>query len=122
MHNWPIFRTFALLTLSPRCSYAAVSGEAVYQKRCASCHDGGNDTAPPRDALKQLSSARILRTLNFGVMINVAYVLSHEEREAVAKYLGCRKGRFRVAREGVLLGSNGEHRRVAQSGVERLGA
>jgi hypothetical protein len=67
---------------------AAVSGEAVYQKRCASCHDGGNETAPPRDTLKQLSVSRILRTLDFGVMINVAYVLNREEREAVAKYLG----------------------------------
>ncbi len=67
---------------------AAVSGEAVYQKRCASCHDSANESAPPKEALKQLSVARILRTLNFGVMINVAYVLSNEEREAVAKYLG----------------------------------
>jgi polyvinyl alcohol dehydrogenase (cytochrome) len=32
--------------------------------------------------------ARILRTLDFGVMINVAYVLSREEREEVAKFLG----------------------------------
>jgi polyvinyl alcohol dehydrogenase (cytochrome) len=35
-----------------------------------------------------LSVARILRTLDFGVMINVAYVLTRDEREAVAKYLG----------------------------------
>jgi polyvinyl alcohol dehydrogenase (cytochrome) len=67
---------------------AAVSGEAVYQKRCASCHDGASERAPTRDALKQLSVARVLRTLDFGVMINVAYVLSREEREAVARFLG----------------------------------
>lgn len=67
---------------------AAVSGEAVYQKRCASCHDSANESAPPKEALQQLSVARIVRTLNFGVMVNVAYVLSSEEREAVAKYLG----------------------------------
>ena len=94
MLHWPIFRTLALLTFISTLSYAAVSGEAVYQKRCAACHDGGNDTAPPRDTLKQLSAARILRTLNFGVMINVAYVLSHEERDAVAKYLGVEKDDF----------------------------
>src|SRR5579883_2692782 len=67
---------------------AAVSGEAVYQKRCSGCHDSGGERTPTRDALKQLSVSRILRTLNFGVMINVAYPLSNEEREAVAKYLG----------------------------------
>ena len=70
---------------------AAVSGEAVYQKRCASCHDGASDRTPPRDALKQLSVARILRTLDFGVMINIAYVLTREEREAVANYLGVQR-------------------------------
>jgi polyvinyl alcohol dehydrogenase (cytochrome) len=73
---------------------AAVSGEAVYQRRCASCHDSGAERTPPRDALKQLSVARILRTLDFGVMINIAYVLNREERDAVANFLG-------VAREDV---------------------
>jgi polyvinyl alcohol dehydrogenase (cytochrome) len=78
---------FALIVLSLPAS-AAVSGEAVYQKRCAACHDTASERAPSRDALKQLSVARILRTLDFGVMINVAYVLNREEREAVAKFLG----------------------------------
>jgi polyvinyl alcohol dehydrogenase (cytochrome) len=60
----------------------------VYQKRCSACHDHATETIPPRDALKQLSVARILRTLDFGVMINVANVMNREEREAVASYLG----------------------------------
>src|SRR6476646_12081579 len=72
-------------------AYAAVSGEAVYQKRCASCHDSARESTPPRAALNQLSVARILRTLDFGVMINVAYVLSREEREAVAGFLGVQR-------------------------------
>src|SRR5215831_16289344 len=72
-------------------SYAAVSGEAVYQKRCAGCHDSGGERTPPRDALKQLSVSRILRTLDFGVMINIAYPLSREEREAVAAFLGVQR-------------------------------
>jgi hypothetical protein len=46
---------------------------------------------PSREALKQLSVARILRTLDFGVMINIAYVLNREEREAVANYLGVQR-------------------------------
>jgi polyvinyl alcohol dehydrogenase (cytochrome) len=84
-----VFTRFILLALLPALpAAAAVSGEAVYQRRCASCHDTGSERAPARDALKQLSVARILRTLDFGVMINVAYVLNREEREAVAKFLG----------------------------------
>jgi polyvinyl alcohol dehydrogenase (cytochrome) len=85
----PILPILALVTaIAAVPCVAAVSGEAVYQRRCAACHDSANETAPPKEALKQLSVARIMRTLNFGVMINVAYVLSNEEREAVAKYLG----------------------------------
>src|SRR5579862_7782494 len=67
---------------------AAVSGEQVYMRRCATCHDSGREGTPPRDALKQLSVARVLRVLDFGVMVNIAYVLNREEREAVAKFIG----------------------------------
>ncbi|HEY7387216.1 MAG TPA: PQQ-binding-like beta-propeller repeat protein [Bryobacteraceae bacterium] len=88
MQKQPIFRNFALLLMAALPAAAAVSGEAIYQKRCAACHDSGAERAPSRDALKQLSVARILRTLDFGVMINIAYVLNREEREAVANYLG----------------------------------
>src|SRR5215469_18877134 len=70
---------------------AAVSGHAGYQKRCSACHDSATERTPPRAALKQLSVARILRTLDFGVMINIAYVLNREEREAVANYLGVQR-------------------------------
>jgi polyvinyl alcohol dehydrogenase (cytochrome) len=79
---------FLLTVITTLPCAAAVSGEAVYQKRCSACHDHASETTPPRDALKQLSVARILRTLDFGVMVNVANVLNREEREAVANYLG----------------------------------
>ena len=84
----PVYRIFALLTAIALPGCAAVSGETVYQRRCASCHDSGSERTPSREALKQLSVARILRTLDFGVMINIAYVLNREEREAVANFLG----------------------------------
>src|SRR5215469_1584423 len=51
---------------------AQVSGQATYQQRCAVCHDSGNSRIPPRDELKKLSVARILRVLDFGEMQNVA--------------------------------------------------
>jgi polyvinyl alcohol dehydrogenase (cytochrome) len=67
---------------------AAVSGETVYQKRCAMCHDSANARVPARDTLKKFPAARILRTLDFGVMMNVASPMTREEREAVASFLG----------------------------------
>src|SRR5262249_31503850 len=67
---------------------AQVSGEAVYRERCAGCHDMVSARIPPRDALRNMSSARILRTLDFGAMMNVAYPLRRDEREAVATFLG----------------------------------
>ncbi len=89
MHNRSILGTLALATtIAALPSGAAVSGEAVYQRRCAACHDSPSETIPPRASLKQLSVARILRTLDFGVMVNIANVLTRDEREAVAGYLG----------------------------------
>ena len=65
-----------------------VSGEAVYQKRCAACHDSNNSRVPARDTLNKLSVARIVRALDFGVMMNVASPMTRDEREAVAGFLG----------------------------------
>lgn len=89
MRDRTILLTLGLLTLTAATLYSAtVSGEAVYQKRCASCHDHPSETIPPRAALQQLSVRRIMRAMDFGVMINIAYVLNRQEREAVAAYLG----------------------------------
>lgn len=78
----------ALGIFAPVLPAAPVSGEAVYQQRCAACHDSGSPRVPPRDELKKLSVTRILRAMDFGVMNNVATKLRQEEREAVANYLG----------------------------------
>ena len=65
-----------------------VSGEATYKEFCASCHDHPGPRVPARSALQQLSVGRILHTLDFGVMMRVAYPLQRNQREAVAKFLG----------------------------------
>jgi len=79
---------FAVSLFLPKLSAAPVSGESVYQQRCAGCHDSGSQRVPPREELKKFSVARILRTMDFGVMNNIASKLRQEEREAVAAYLG----------------------------------
>jgi polyvinyl alcohol dehydrogenase (cytochrome) len=73
---------------APPSTMSSVSGADVYQKRCASCHDQAGSRAPSRDALQKLSAARILRTLDFGLMMAVAYPINRAEREAVANFLG----------------------------------
>jgi polyvinyl alcohol dehydrogenase (cytochrome) len=64
------------------------SGAEIYAKHCASCHDQTSPRVPPRDALTKMSPARILPTLDFGLMMSVAYPLRRDEREAVAAFLG----------------------------------
>ncbi|HEY2646644.1 MAG TPA: PQQ-binding-like beta-propeller repeat protein [Candidatus Acidoferrales bacterium] len=68
--------------------FAASSGEAVYQERCARCHEQVNDRIPPRQSLQKMPSAQILRALNAGAMMAVAFTMSVEDRIAVAAYLG----------------------------------
>lgn len=69
-------------------SPAADSGEEVYRKRCAACHDSPAERVPPRAALRSLTATRILRTLEFGTMLPVAGQLTVAERQAVAEFLG----------------------------------
>ncbi|HEX6895052.1 MAG TPA: PQQ-binding-like beta-propeller repeat protein [Bryobacteraceae bacterium] len=77
----------AAFTLVSAVMYGA-TGEEVYTKRCSGCHDQNNSRIPPRAALQKMPAARILKILDFGVMMQVAYHMTREERETVAKYLG----------------------------------
>ncbi len=71
-----------------RAQVAPATGEAVYKMHCSSCHDQASPRVPPRDALQKMPAARILRTLDFGVMMAVAYPIRRDERQAVAAFLG----------------------------------
>ncbi len=93
--NFSLGILLALLSATPACAAqsaspapATASGAEVYQKRCATCHEQPGSRAPSKDALQKLSAARILRTLDFGLMMAVAYPINRAEREAVANYLG----------------------------------
>lgn len=83
------FATMVAAALASSASAQSVSGESVYQRRCAACHDKPADGRTPSvDTLKAMTSSRILRTLNFGAMMTIAYQLRNDEREAVATFLG----------------------------------
>lgn len=78
-----------LLLLSAVCLHAAPeNGEAVFKRRCAACHDQNNPRIPARATLERMPATRILRALNYGAMITVAYTMTIGEREAVANWLG----------------------------------
>ncbi len=47
---------------------ATSPGEALYQGRCATCHEGRVERAPDRNALRQLSPDRIGFALAYGMM------------------------------------------------------
>ncbi len=52
------------------------------------CHEQAGDRIPPRASLQRMPSATILRALDFGVMMTIAYPMPRAEREAVSAYLG----------------------------------
>src|SRR4029079_2050828 len=92
--SWTALVFVSLLSGSSLFAQKSVSGAEVYQKNCASCHDQVSARIPMRDALQKMSSARILRTLDFGLMMSIAYPLRRDEREAVANFLGVAGGQL----------------------------
>jgi polyvinyl alcohol dehydrogenase (cytochrome) len=63
-------------------------GAQIYAEQCARCHELPDSRAPSRETLEQMSVNRIIRTMDFGAMMSVTYMLDREDRQAVAEYLG----------------------------------
>jgi polyvinyl alcohol dehydrogenase (cytochrome) len=85
----PTIMAMAMLLLAtPAVAQTLPDGEALYKRRCAACHDNADQRTPPRDALRGMTPSRIMRTLDFGAMMTIAYTLRRDEREAIASYLG----------------------------------
>src|SRR5438270_12473670 len=47
----------------------ALDGAALYKTHCSACHEAGDQRAPARSALKQLSPQQIITALEKGAMI-----------------------------------------------------
>ena len=75
---------------------------------------------PRRDTLQNMPSSRILRTLDFGAMMTIAYQLNRDEREAVARFLGKPGGDPPPRARGVLPRSFGFDRHECVTSLERL--
>jgi len=66
-------------------------GAALYKENCASCHDGGADRAPNREALRGMSAERVLAALEYGAMVSMASRRTALERRALAEYVTGKK-------------------------------
>src|SRR5262245_50926105 len=65
----------------------AQDGANLYKLLCATCHDGGNERAPTRDVLKQMTPERILSVLETGAMLPMASNRTTGERRALAEFV-----------------------------------
>jgi polyvinyl alcohol dehydrogenase (cytochrome) len=85
--------TRILLLVSSVVSTAALAqdGAAIYQDRCATCHDGGLDRAPSRASLAALTADRVLAAMETGSMISMASSRSAADRRAIAEFITGKK-------------------------------
>jgi polyvinyl alcohol dehydrogenase (cytochrome) len=63
------------------------SGEALYKRSCASCHDAGVNRAPMRDAFQLMAPERVLAAMEGGAMTTMANGRTAVERRAIAEFL-----------------------------------
>ena len=66
---------------------SAQDGSALYDRTCATYHNGGNDRAPSRDALRSMSADRVLAAMETGPMISMAVRLTTADRRAIAEFV-----------------------------------
>jgi polyvinyl alcohol dehydrogenase (cytochrome) len=66
---------------------SAADGAALYKENCASCHEGGADRAPNREALRGMPAQRVLDALESGAMVTMASRRTAPERRAIAEYV-----------------------------------
>ena len=76
-----------LLVLVSSCACFAQNGAALYQARCAKCHDVPAGRTPGVSVLRAMTTNAILRVLESGAMRVQAKGMNSRERIAVASYL-----------------------------------
>ncbi len=79
-------RIFLLLPLIALAAFAQ-DGTTLYKQNCASCHDGGMDRAPSREALRAVSAEQVLAAMETGPMISMASRRTAAERRILAEFL-----------------------------------
>ena len=77
---------WALFVFSPAIADAD-DGPTLYKQLCASCHEAGTDRAPNREALRSMTSERVLTAMEGGPMLSMAAGRTGVERRAIAEYV-----------------------------------
>jgi polyvinyl alcohol dehydrogenase (cytochrome) len=62
-------------------------GKALFQEKCAGCHNGGVPKAPQQVWLEMMAPDALLASMNGGVMTQQAAKLSPLQRQQIAEYL-----------------------------------
>lgn len=101
--------TFALLGAGVQTMWPSVAGgaeavnvpdgAALYQERCATCHDNPQDRTPGRDVISRNSPAFILSSMN-SVMAPMAAGLTEEQKRAIALHIGTDPTTGKSGRQG----------------------
>src|SRR5579864_8378967 len=84
LHGDPMRFLTPLLLAS--CAFAQ-DGGAIYEKRCAACHDPGIGRAPRRDVLRQMSPESVQAALTQGLMTMQGSALSNAQIRAVSLFV-----------------------------------
>ena len=66
---------------------ASIDAPGLYARNCATCHDGGNDRAPRREAFLAMTPERVLAAMETGAMVTMANGRNAPERRAIAEFL-----------------------------------
>ncbi len=76
-----------VLLLASAALLTAQDGAALYQQICATCHEGGADRAPTREALRAMTPDRVLAALETGAMVTMTSRRTAAERRAIAEFV-----------------------------------
>src|SRR5687767_5112449 len=82
-----IVSTVFLATVADLAHAQAIDAQAIYQRNCAQCHDGGVNRAPLREALLTMTPERVLASMETGSMVTMANNRTAAERRAIAELL-----------------------------------
>ncbi len=63
------------------------SGESLYQKSCAQCHETGVGRAPQRQAFRDMTPEHVLAVMETGEMLTMAQGIPAQGRRQVAQFL-----------------------------------
>ena len=75
------------ILLSAAAAFGQNTGEAIYQKNCARCHDQGVERAPNRAALKQMAPESIRTALVSGSMSKMNFGLGAADIASISEFL-----------------------------------